>query len=109
MIFMMIVAVILNCVLYFFSKQVESFAYATLITAIVWQIYCEIENSKLRFNNNEYVSIILLFISYFVAGNITNAIMGLLLYLLSFLIIVIIFMRDTLQYCLNSIFLNKKI
>ena len=107
MIFMMIVAVILNCVLYFFSKQVESFAYATLITAIVWQIYCEIENSKLRFNNNEYVSIILLFISYFVAGNITNAIMGLLLYLLSFLIIVIIFMRDTLQYCLNSIFLYK--
>lgn len=109
---MIAVAVITNIIFYLLFNSVWSFALATFATAVFWFIYCEIETKMLRFNVNEYLTIICVMVGYFFAASLNSAIVGLGVYCLALLVSSILFMRDTIKDILSivpSYFKKKRV
>lgn len=96
MILMIIVGSFLNTVFYLFYKSYVSFAAATLLTSVIWMILCEISDKKYSFSFMQYVGIFLLTAIFMITGCYLQPIIGLIIYLLSLLIILFVFYRDTL-------------
>lgn len=93
---MIIVAVISNILVYQVMKTSDAFAIATLITSIIWFLYCEWERPNIRFGVKEYGAIICLLFSYIYAANIENALVGLIIYVGMYIGVVLVFMRESL-------------
>lgn len=100
---MVIVAIITNIIFYLIFNSVWSFALATFATALIWLIYCEIEKKELRFNINEYITIICVMIGYFYASSINSAIIGMIIYCIILFVTCMILMRDTVKIACNII------
>ena len=100
---MVIVAIITNIIFYLIFNSVWSFALATFATALIWLIYCEIEKKELRFNINEYITIICVMIGYFYASSINSAIIGMIIYCIIIFVTCMILMRDTVKIACNII------
>lgn len=98
MLVMIVIAALLNALLYILCPQPEIFAIATFLTAVIWYIYCEIEDKAIRFKTKEYLFIVLLVIVYFICCKINNCIIGLLLYVLAYMVASILFMMDSVIY-----------
>lgn len=103
MIVMIVIAITLNIIIYFFLKDTEAFAIGTFLTAVIWFIYCEVEDRKINFHKKEYIAVILFLIAYFTCSMIDNSVFGFLLYMLSYCIIVLFFMFDSLIYVLKTL------
>ena len=103
MIVMIVIAITLNIIVYFFLKNTEAFAIGTFLTAVIWFIYCEVEDRKINFHKKEYIAIILFLIAYFTCSMIDNSVFGFVLYMLSYCTIALVFMFDSLIYVLQTI------
>lgn len=92
---LIIIAAILNGLLYSFSKNMNSFAIATFLTAFIWLIICEIQNPSIRFSFREWLFLLFL-LGIFLFTNLTiNEILGFIIYVISCIVsLKIILPRD---------------
>ena len=73
---MTVVAFVTNCIAYYLLKSMYSFAFATLLTALLWYIVCEILTKELRADIRENIAFALMVSMYLVCGLKMNAIIG---------------------------------
>lgn len=95
MIMMVILSVILNIIAYYVFGNIVSLAYATLLTKIIWLIICQISCKEYKYSINTNIGLVLLIICFITCSLINNTIYGGLLYLFLFIIIGLLFMRDS--------------
>lgn len=102
MVSIVLLSVILNVAFYMAYKSMEMIAIATLITNIIWFVVGEIDFRKYRLKIIEYIYFFCIMIIFIFCGKIGNAIYGLAVYVISVLILTIMFMRSTLKYCISE-------
>lgn len=100
---MTVVAFVTNCIAYYLLKSMYSFAFATLLTALLWYIVCEISTKELRADIRENIAFALMVSMYLVCGLKMNAIIGCICYVIAFGLILIFLMRDTLMEIIKEI------
>ena len=98
MIVMLILATVLNGLFYYLFRTMTSIAAATLMTNIVWLVYCEIENPDLRFNWKAYLSICVLLAVYLLSGNKCSSIVGCIIYISVGLFLSCTVMQETTRH-----------
>ena len=103
MLAMLFIGIASNALFYIINKQMESFAYATLFTYLIWFISCEVKNKELRYAIKDYTSILILVIVYFIAGIYMGAILGMCIYLVAYIVVIITLMPDILEFGLSTI------
>ena len=106
MLVMLLIGVITNAAFYALDRRMEAFAYATLFTYLIWFIFCERKNVSLRYETKDYIAAIILVAVYFMLGMKADPIIGILVYLLLYVMIIKAFMPDVWQFAfeiLNSI------
>lgn len=94
---MIVLSIALNIIVYKLLHTSDAFAIATLLTSIIWFMYCEWERPEIRFTFKEYSAIILLLLSYILACRLDNIAIGLLCYLVAYSTIFLVFMRESLK------------
>lgn len=102
MLFVVILSILLNIILYYIYKSMEMIAIATLITNIIWFIVGEIDFKQYKMKLKEYVYIFIIMGVFLLCSQISNAIIGCGIYIAFALIFMLIFMRETLEYCLTE-------
>ena len=100
---MTVVAFVTNCIAYYLLKSMYSFAFATLLTALLWYIVCEILTKELRADIRENIAFALMVSMYLVCGLKMSAIIGCICYVIAFGLILIFLMRDTLMEIIKEI------
>lgn len=108
MIFIVVLSVILNVILYNINKSIESIALATLITNIIWFIVGEIDFEKYRLKMKDYIYMITLLLVFIICGIFVNSILGFIIYIISDILLSIILLRETFIYFLNQILIYAK-
>lgn len=103
MIVLLLVATTLNVLFYIVFKTEIAFAFATLATAVIWFIYCEIESPEYRFSFKEYLTLIISLVVYFLSCKMTNVVLGLFIYVGSFFLISCLLMRNTMKMVFNLV------
>lgn len=106
MLVMLLIGVITNAAFYALDRRMEAFAYATLFTYLIWFISCERKNVSLRYETKDYIAAIILVAVYFMLGMKADPIIGILVYLLLYVMIIKAYMSDVWQFAfeiLNSI------
>ncbi len=98
---MIALAILLNVVFYLIEKSARSFAFATLLTAILWFVYCEIERRDLHYSVKEYLFIILLLLVYSFAGGLNSVDLGLIIYCVTYVVLALLLMRDSIKQLLD--------
>lgn len=101
MISVLIMGIIMNGLFYLMNSTLETFAYATLFTYFIWFLICELKNREICFKISKYVMIIFLILVYFGTGFLLNPIVGLLIYIATYVICVIILMPSVVDFVLN--------
>lgn len=104
MLFVVILSIVLNVILYSIHKSMEMFAIATLITNIIWFIIGEFDFKKYQLRLSNYIYVFLIMILFIICGQIQNAIIGCIVYVFSSLILMMLFLNDTFRYCINEVF-----
>lgn len=102
MLFVVILSILLNIVLYYIYRSMEIIAIATLITNIVWFIIGEIDFKNYRLKFSEYLYTFIIMVLFIFCGQISNAIIGCTIYVLLALLLMLVFMKDTFKYCLQE-------
>ncbi len=108
MIFIVILSVILNVVLYNINKSIESIAFATLITNIIWFIVGEMDFRKYRLKMKDYIYMITLLLIFIICGIFINSVLGFIIYIISAILLSVILLRETFIYFLNQISIYAK-
>lgn len=103
MIAMLILASILNSAFYMFKHSMIVIASATLVTNIIWLVMCEIQNPELRYNVKTIMCILIMLVVYIFAGYRMNSIMGCILYCITGLACLLLFMRENFIFAIDSI------
>ena len=96
MILVLIVATATNLIGYFvITRKIETFAYASLLTAVIWYFICFFEFKDIRDNGFEAFVLILCSIFYLLSGlYINDSIIGFVTYIFFTSFILLIFERD---------------
>lgn len=109
MIVMIIIGSILNALFYCVFKNMISFAIATLVTAGIWLVICEVDkNNDIKYGIKEIIAIVLVLIVYLICGYKFKAISGCIIYAISTSIIVYFFMKKTILQLIAMIIENFK-
>lgn len=103
MLVLLVVATALNALFYYFFRSERAFAFATLATAIVWFIYCEIESPEYRFSFKEYFTLLVMLVVYFIASHFTSSIVGLVVYIGALFVTSFLFMNNTMKTVINLV------
>lgn len=103
MISVLIMGIITNGMFYLMNSTLETFAYATLFTYFIWFLICELKNREICFKISNYVMILFLVIVYFGTGFLLNPIVGLLIYVATYVICISILMPSVVDFVLNLI------
>lgn len=98
---MLVVGLLTNAGFYFVHRSMEAFAWATLITYIVWFLICEIK-STIRYNLKEYIAICILATVFLVTGYLLHPVLGLLVYLVSYLMTIKFLLPDVLTFAISN-------
>lgn len=101
MISVLIMGIITNGMFYLMNSTLETFAYATLFTYFIWFLICELKNREICFKISNYVMILFLVIVYFGTGFLLNPIVGLLIYIATYVICISILMPSVVDFVLN--------
>lgn len=101
MISVLIMGIITNGMFYLMNSTLETFAYATLFTYFIWFLICELKNRDICFKISNYVMILFLVIVYFGTGFLLNPIVGLLIYIATYVICISILMPSVVDFVLN--------
>lgn len=110
-----IISIILNMMLYKIFKNMESIAYATLITNIIWLLIGEYEFKEYRMRKGDYIYLFSILIIFLISSYIPSTIIGFFLYTISGILITIILERELKndlfneikKYCKNKWFSKK--
>jgi len=102
MIAMLIIAVILNGVFYYYTRSISAIAAATLTTNVIWLLYCEWENPDLRVGYKSVLSLTILITVYMVTGAKCNSIIGCIIYCGVGILLCATLMRETFIYVWKS-------
>ena len=92
---MLALAVVLNAAFYLVWKSMIGFALATLLTNLIWLIWCEWETKELRFGWHSVVSVVILLAVYLFTGMFLSSIVGCLVYCGTGLLLGLTLMRST--------------
>ena len=95
MVMIAIVAFLSNVVIgYFWSDNIMAYAVATLFTALVWLILCQVDLSQYKMSYREWLYILLIMTAYFVCSY-SNIWIGMVIYIcLTLLGTFLVFMKD---------------
>ena len=91
-----IIGVILNAVFYYFTRSNEGIAFATLLSVVIWYIICGISVPEIRPDWKEILLLLIAIPLYILAGFYLEAILGLVVYTASVLLLSLLLMRDSL-------------
>lgn len=87
---------ILNFILYFFMGNMESFAWATLISALVWLIICCIDFKDIPCSWKEISYLFFEIVLFIIIGIKFSSLIGFLTYIVVSIFFTIIFMKSTI-------------
>lgn len=110
MIIMLFIGTVTNALFYLIYPQIESFAYATLVTYFIWFVSCEYKYVSLRYDSKDYIAIGVLLGGYFLFIIWLNPVLGLCLYAILYLGITRLFMPKVWSFvysCLKSFIGNE--
>lgn len=86
------VAAILNSILYYVFSNMEAIALGTLITSIFWMLFCECEYPEQRFKLKEYFYITIMITAFLILTNMFSPFIGLMLYCAIYMLFSFLFM-----------------
>lgn len=95
-IIMTICAGVLNAVGFALTKSMIIIAAATLLTKLIWLLWCEKKFAAYRYSCRDYMAILILLLAFIGSGMVNNVYLGMLSYIIIYLAVGFIFMRDTL-------------
>ena len=96
-------SIIMNFILYWIFRNMQSIAIATFITAGIWFFWCEFKNKNIKFTMKEYLFILFILIGYFIFAYKLTPICGCVMYICEYLLLAIIFMKKEIIYLVNAI------
>lgn len=102
MICVVVLSIILNIIFYNVFKSMESFAIATLMTNIIWFMIGEMKFKEYRLKVKDYIYTFVVLAVFLLCGEISNAIVGFVVYIISVLVLTILLMRKTLKYFIKE-------
>lgn len=108
MIGMLMIGIITNALFYVLNNQMESFAYATLFTYLIWFVSCEAKHAKLRYAAKDYAAILILMLVFFLAGSFLGSIIGMCVYLAVYVVIIRFLMPDVVNFVFELVKSNRK-
>jgi len=79
--YMTVLAFLLNAILYFLLNSMQGIALGTLITSMIWLIICETHMPEIRFQVKEIAFLVTMLSTYLLCGYKFNAISGCFIYL----------------------------
>ncbi len=100
---MTVIGFLLNAGLFALFHDMTCIAAATLITSIIWLLLCEIGMPQVAFSTNEWLFIIGTLLSYLVLGYFMPAITGCVIYVVIYLALLRVCMKDTFNNIENII------
>lgn len=106
LVFILIVGFVLNFTLVKIYPYKESFAYGTLLSAIIWLVICIYDFKSYIFSIREWIYLILEIVIFIILGEYCNSITGLLLYIAVTLCMLVVFMNNEVKGFIKS-FMNK--
>ena len=77
-----LIGIVLNTLMYMVWKSKDSFAFATLLSALIWLILCIKDHPSLRFNIKEISFMLLSIIAFISLGILLQSILGFIFYIL---------------------------
>lgn len=108
MLLIVVLSIILNVVLYNMNKSIESIAFATLITNIIWFIVGEIDFKEYRLKIKDYTYMMILLVVFIICGILVNSILGFIIYIIIAILLSMILLRETFIYCINQVSIYAK-
>jgi O-antigen/teichoic acid export membrane protein len=105
---MTLVAFGANCIGYYIFKSMYAIAGATLLTAVIWYVFCEFITKELRGGLRDNLSFFLMIIAYLILGIKFNAILGCVCYIATMCIVLVILMRGTLNNIVTELISIKR-
>ncbi len=103
MVVMTLLSIILNAVFYYIFKSLLSIAVATLVTKIIWLIWCEVDCKEESYGIYGNISIIIMYGSFLIVDAMNNSVISCAIYCVIIFVTVLIFMRSTLKRCICEI------
>jgi O-antigen/teichoic acid export membrane protein len=103
MIAMVVLAAVLDAIMYLIFKNGISLAVGTLMTAIAWLIVNEIRNADVRFRGKEWIYLVALIGIFIAAGFCLPTIIGFVTYIGAMLLLNMLFMREAFTTMLSSV------
>ena len=92
---MTVLSIVLNGVMYSLFHSMIGIAFATLITKYIWLLWCELDSQYYKYSFWENVDIIILIVCLIICSKIGNSILGFFIYILIWMALVWITMKDT--------------
>lgn len=108
MIFIVILGAILNVLFGYIYNSIESYAFATLISFIIWFILCLYDFPLIKFNFSNLIFIVIGISFFLFLGFYINFIYGFLIYMLIVLIISFLFLKKELKFIVHKIIIMLK-
>lgn len=96
--FIVVLGALLNSVLYTFLKSKEAFAVGTMLTAAIWLLWSSIDFPIINMHIREYMYLCIIPIVFFLCGQISYTIIGLLLYILITTLVTYLLKKDEFYY-----------
>lgn len=100
---MLIVSIVYNIVAILIFKNTIAIAYATILTLITWVIYSTNDLENVAFDKNVYIYMFLSTVLFLMTAGIKNYILGLLIYIVSFMILTIIINKTIIDDFMNEL------
>lgn len=104
MILMVIIAVILDAIMYFIFRSGISLAVGTLMTAVSWLSFEEIGNEDIRYGFKQWLYIAILMVIFITSGLCLPTVIGFVVYVAAMLALNMLFMGKPFITMLNSVF-----
>ena len=99
---MLVVAIVSSLLLYFLFKTMMALAVAALLTAAIWLLVNEYKYSELRYTIKDWIYIFVLLGIYLFSGLYLPTIWGTVLYLLSLILMSVVFMKKQTMQLLGA-------
>lgn len=103
MLLVVILSILLNIILYYTYRSMEVIAISTLIANIIWFAIGELDFKKYKMKINDYIYLFIIMLLFLFCGQIANAIIGCIVYISLAILFMIIFINDTLKYCISEL------
>ena len=103
MVIIIVLSIILNILAFIINKSAQAFAIATILTNLIWFVVCEVDFKQIHFKLKEYIYMFGIIISFLVCTIFLNSIVGMLLYLISFIIMTYILMNREFRFGIDEL------